>query len=683
MGTQLVTELPLARAGRLVVDPERAGGVVDLAATIRDAVGASAVLVAGRAPDGELYAAAHAGVPEVLLGELLDALASADDDGDDLGGDPLRELDLPGAAALGEAGLARVVCTALELDGTDVGMLAVLACKDDARVDRALIVPFARLAAVGIAQVRRPARRQLLEQALEANDAFDRFALTASDVEELTHGIAATLAEILDVPLTALMIYDDGRELLQMAPGSFGADDERVSSYQISVADPHSNAARVFATGQPYLSNDAAADPGIRPGYVRAFGIRRLLSVPLRMGTRRIGVLHLANKEDDFTLDDLVRAEALAPRVATLVALTGASFRLRREQCLERVLSGLALAIASGEGLRALLPPTFDALCAATDASLLALVPTDGRPIVVRRGPTNPALEHRVLAAAAEQPAERADIARPGSVGDPGWSAFHEPVTLGTARVGTLSALRARSEPFAPDEQRALRRVAQLAALTWATESYQQEGAQLARLQERQQISAELHDDVQALLVQAQARLDQTLGHPGLEPALAATVVHARRLVIRSTTALHSVAQRFSRPASCDLSLRLRTVISGIEQEFLLPVRLRATPDASRAGRELPRSLADVMVKVAREALVNAAKHGGRCFAEVGLEVDGDGRLLLTVVDDGVGLCASDGQPRHGLTSLRRTIAEQGVRLEVGPGPEGGTRVAAGVLLPA
>ena len=387
--------------------------------------------------------------------------------------------------------------------------------------------------------------------------------LSTTCEEELSAMVSGALARILGVPMSALVILNEERGVLQMAAGAFGADEERVRSYRTDVLDTRSNTARVFATGQPYLSNSAISDPGIRPEHVQAFAIDRVISVPLTVGTRRIGVLHLANKREDFTLEDLVRAEALAPRVATVVELARTSFRLRREQRLEGVLSQMALGIAAGDGLQSLLPPALEELSAVTAASVVALVPSDASPVVHRRHDARPELERTLLGAATSEVA-----------GDPRWAAYHAPVELDGVRFATLSALRERADPFESDERRALSRVAQLAALAWATESYQQQAAQLARVQERERVSGELHADVQAAL-------DRGTGPAGLRTEQrpntgggARQLVHARGLLIRSFTAIRSVAHHLSRPAECDLPLRLRATTSGVEDEFSLPVRL-------------------------------------------------------------------------------------------------------------
>ena len=76
---------------------------------------------------------------------------------------------------------------------------------------------------------------------------------------------------------------------------------------------------------------------------------------------------------------------------------------------------------------------------------------------------------------------------------------------------------------------------------------------------------------------------------------------------------------------------------------------------------------------VACEALANAVKHSGAKQIEVGAIVEGS-RLVVTVVDDGVGGADPDG---GGLRGLADRVEARGGRLWVDSPAGGGTRVTA------
>jgi signal transduction histidine kinase len=305
-------------------------------------------------------------------------------------------------------------------------------------------------------------------------------------------------------------------------------------------------------------------------------------------------------------------------------------------------------------------------------------VPDDSPAIVARSGPCNEELEQTVLAEAGSDPGMRAYVVGPQKAGDPGWAAFYVPVHLGNSRVGTLAALRVRGEPFARAERRSLVRLANLAALGRAAERYQHQRAELARLQERQRIADDLHDDVAQILFGAQLCLDSVLQRNVVDAETEAQIARARSLLIRGDTAIRTVIHRLSGPPAADLGARLASVVAGVEDEFAIAIHLRVDDNACKAARSLRRPASDALVKVAREALVNAAKHAGPCTVGVSLDLSRRNRLVLTVVDDGAGVAFADGTHHHGLASLRRVVRDQGGTLRVF-GSQTGTKVTAGM----
>lgn len=567
-----------------------------------------------------------------------------------------------------------VLSAPIGLGDERLGTLHALKRAAGAFENEQLITTFAAQVATAFGLRRRPAAH---EDRLEPLDALDALVLSAHSFEDLSRALTDVIGPLFGGAKTAVMVSDSQRNVLQMIPGSFGAHPEVAASHQVSIFDPRSNSARTFTTGQPYFSNASKQDPSIRREYVAVFQIQRLLSVPLG----QVGVLHIANKPSDYTLEDVERALALAPRIASIVELATTLFRLRRQRQLDGILSNVAVAVASGSSSTDFLTPALVELCVATDASLLAIVSDDALPMLARSGPRDEELEQLVLEEAGGDPGMRAYVVGPKQAGDPGWAAFYLPVYLGRQRMGTLAAYRLRGEPFAQAERSALARMANLAALARATERYQQQRAELARLQERQRIADDLHDDVAQILFAAQLTLDALLQRDIVDDEAAEAIVRARGQLIRADTTIRTVIHRLSSPPAADIATRLASVVSSVEEEFSLAIRLAVTDDAATRARHLRRPVSDTLVKVAREALVNAAKHAGPCRVGVALEVSRRDRVVLTVSDDGRGTPGPDGLPHHGLLSLRRAVRDHSGSLRVSHAPGGGTKVTASVPL--
>jgi signal transduction histidine kinase len=147
-----------------------------------------------------------------------------------------------------------------------------------------------------------------------------------------------------------------------------------------------------------------------------------------------------------------------------------------------------------------------------------------------------------------------------------------------------------------------------------------------------------------------------------------------------------------------DLDATIRDIRSAIF-ELRTPVNaalradLRATVDAAAASlgfrpelrldgpidSAVPDPVRPDLLAVLREALSNAVRHARASRVQVAVEA-GDGRLRLTVTDNGIG--PGDGlDERSGLANMRQRAAAHGGTLAITPAPGGGTRIGWSVPL--
>lgn len=570
---------------------------------------------------------------------------------------------------------ARVLSADLVLAGERLGSIYAVRRAAGAFENAELIDTFAAQAALTVGMHHRAG---FLDERPSFPETLDRLALSAHNATDLSRALNDVIGPLFGGARTAVMVVDAQSNMLQMIPGSFGADEQVTASHRVSVFDQRSNSARVLTTGRPYISNVSLGDLGIRQDYVDVFSISRVLTVPLR----DLGVLHIVDAGADFDVDDALRAEALAPQIANIVELTIRLLGHERRQRLEETLAGLAVAVASGQPFDTFLAPALKDLAVINEASMLALVVDDAPTIVARVGDCNEELEQTVLEEAGSEPGMRAYVVGPEKAGRPGWATFYVPVHLRGVRVGTLAALRVRGEPFSRVERESFVRLVNLVALAYATEHYQRQRAEVARLQERQRIADDLHDDVAQILFAAQLCLDGVLSEEAVSGDLADRIVQARGLLIRGDTVIRTVIQRLSSgPPAADIATRLASVVSGVEDEFSLAVRLQVDDGAAVRAKDLRRPASDALVRVARESLVNVAKHAGPCRVAVTLEVSRGDRLMLTISDDGCGVVSDGEGRRHGLTSLRHLLREHDGSLRICASRAGGTRVVASMPL--
>jgi signal transduction histidine kinase len=637
------------------VTEEGLPGFQALIAAARRVTGSEAVIVALGDRDGSMRISSHTGLDPRELDALAQPLAAGD-----LG---FLRLEFCG-----------VLSSDIVVDGHARGSIHALRRGPGSFDNEDLMEKFAAQIGLSLAVASRP---PVYDEMLATWAMLDRLVLSAHSLGELGRALTAVIGPLFGDARIGVMIADRQRSVLQMMPGAFGAEDFTVASHRVSFFDPRSNSARVYTTGLPYISNDSCGDSGIRQAYVDAFDLSRVLTIPLG----QIGVLHIADGAANYGLEDLERAASLAPRIASIVELAATLYRTRREQRVEETICRSAVAVASGDSIHTVMEPALRELCEATEANLLAFVPDDAPGIMARAGRRDPTIEATVLDEAGTHPGIRAYVIGPQRAGDPGWAAFYVPVALSGIRIGTLAALRLHGEPFARVERRSFMRMANVAALNYAAERYQQQRAELARLQERQRLGDDLHDDVAQILFAAQLSLDSILAQDEVQDEVARRISHARGLLIRGDTAIRTVIHKLSSQPAADIATRLASVVSGVEDEFSLPIHLHVNSGVAEMGRNLGRSASDALMKAAREALVNAAKHAGPCRVTVALEVERESHLLLTIADDGCGAGVPRAGHHHGLASIRQLIQDQDGWTTVRRGDHAGTVVT--VCVPA
>jgi two-component system sensor histidine kinase UhpB len=245
----------------------------------------------------------------------------------------------------------------------------------------------------------------------------------------------------------------------------------------------------------------------------------------------------------------------------------------------------------------------------------------------------------------------RVDPHQPGRRADPSSRAGREVVALAEALNSMLDRLE--------DERRESAR-----------------RALAAQESERSRVARELHDEV-----------GQTLTAVALQAERAAAADDGRQrqalaeiaeTVLRSLEDVHRIGRELRPEALDDLGLvnALIALCSRVTQQTGVPVRR----DLEGHLPTLPREIELVIYRVAQEGLTNAIRHAHGTEVTVSLR-QGDGRIVLTVADDGSGV----GEPTRlgGLVGMRERAMLIGSQLEVRSGPAGGTEIVLDVPVPS
>jgi len=189
--------------------------------------------------------------------------------------------------------------------------------------------------------------------------------------------------------------------------------------------------------------------------------------------------------------------------------------------------------------------------------------------------------------------------------------------------------------------------------------------ARLAVIAERQRIARDLHDGIAQDLAFIAAHAGNLLGTAGAEHPLSTA---ARRALAVSRGVIDDLSDLDSRPIADALGV----LAAELSDRFSMSVKIDVAHDpqlTSQARRDL--------VRIVREAVANAARHGAASHVMVTIDRSELG-AVLRVCDDGSGIVKGDGRRApegFGVASMRERAAALGAKFTLRESPGGGTEV--------
>ena len=194
--------------------------------------------------------------------------------------------------------------------------------------------------------------------------------------------------------------------------------------------------------------------------------------------------------------------------------------------------------------------------------------------------------------------------------------------------------------------------------------SYWHALSQAAVLEERQRIACELHDGVAqelAYLARNLESLDGSADEDGLD--------RLRRAVERARLESRRVISATAPPGSEPFEVTLAEAVTEVAERYHVKLELDIAPDI-----RLPAPRREAFVRIACEAVANAARHSGADRVDLRLERDGAGARLW-VSDQGHGFDPADPGGGFGLSSMRERARSVGAELVVSSVPGHGSQV--------
>ena len=203
--------------------------------------------------------------------------------------------------------------------------------------------------------------------------------------------------------------------------------------------------------------------------------------------------------------------------------------------------------------------------------------------------------------------------------------------------------------------------------------AYQRGLAEVAVLQERRRIARELHDGLAQELAFIAARVRLLERDPDAPVRLDHLSSAAERALDDSRAAIAALTRPLDEP------LHAALVRNATEVADRLGARAELELDT---GVEVSPAIREALVRIVREAITNAVRHGRA--GRIGVSLSRSDGVRLAIVDDGCGFDAAT-RPRHpdagfGLLSMGERAEALGGTLDVASAPGCGTTIE--VVLP-
>jgi signal transduction histidine kinase len=195
--------------------------------------------------------------------------------------------------------------------------------------------------------------------------------------------------------------------------------------------------------------------------------------------------------------------------------------------------------------------------------------------------------------------------------------------------------------------------------------SYWHALSRAAVLEERRRIARDLHDG----LAQELAYLAR--GLEALEEETSGQLTRLRRAVERAQLESRRLVSMLAVPSGHVIETALAEAVSEIAERFHVRLDLDLAP-----GVQLPAPRAEALIRIACEAVTNAARHSGADRIGINLERDGP-RVRLRVSDKGRGFDQALPGNGFGLVSMCERARSVGGELRVFSAPGCGSKVEA------
>jgi signal transduction histidine kinase len=204
-------------------------------------------------------------------------------------------------------------------------------------------------------------------------------------------------------------------------------------------------------------------------------------------------------------------------------------------------------------------------------------------------------------------------------------------------------------------------------------QAYWRNRVESATLEERRRVARDLHDGLAQELAYIAGQAQALASRPGADPELAQLAAAGERALDESRRAIAALTRPVDEPVHVALAQAAEEVADRVGARLRLDLATDLVLSAARR---------EALIRVTREAVANAARHGRA--RTISVELATEPELRLRISDDGVGFdaaAAAESRGRgFGLVSMRERVESLGGAFRAESSPGHGTVIE--VLLP-
>jgi signal transduction histidine kinase len=238
------------------------------------------------------------------------------------------------------------------------------------------------------------------------------------------------------------------------------------------------------------------------------------------------------------------------------------------------------------------------------------------------------------------------------------------PLSFQEKPLGIMNVTGPAWRALTPDELRLLSTIAYQVGIAIERARLAEQGAELARAEERGRLAREIHDTLAQGLTGIALHLEGALTHLEKNPTVARE--RLRRALELTRESLEEARRAVGTLRAAPLAGRsLHEALRALARSFTADTGIRAAVGIRiDPGAALPERVEPELYRIAQEALANVRRHARATTVRIGLQV-GKGRARLLVRDDGAGFDPSSPRAGQGILVMRERAALLGGRLRL------------------